>query len=138
MNIFTYDEIKKGYSFQFNEKITEEMMTLFLELSGDTNPLHCDRNYALEKKMKDRVVYGMLSSSFYSTLVGVYLPGENCLLQEIKISFNNLLYIGEELVVSGTIVEKDDTFKRLEIKASIKTIDGKVVSKAKIKVGVRE
>ena len=41
-------------------------------------------------------------------------------------------------MISGTIVEKDDTFKRLEIKASIKTIDGKVVSKAKIKVGVRE
>ena len=88
--------------------------------------------------MKGRVVYGMLTSSFYSTLVGVYLPGENCLLQEIKVSFNNPLYIGEELVVSGTITEKDDTFKRLEIKASIKTKDGKVISKAKIKVGVRE
>ena len=88
--------------------------------------------------MKGRVVYGMLTSSFYSTLVGVYLPGENCLLQEIKISFNNPLYIGEEIVVAGIVVEKDDTFKRVEIKASIKTIDGKIVSKARIKVGVRE
>ena len=88
--------------------------------------------------MKGRVVYGMLTSSFYSTLVGVYLPGENCLLQEIKISFNNPLYIDEEIVVAGIVVEKDDTFKRVEIKASIKTIDGKIVSKARIKVGVRE
>ena len=135
MNIFTYDEIKKGYSFQFNEKITEEMMTLFLELSGDTNPLHCDRNYALEKKMKDRVVYGMLSSSFYSKLVGVYIPGKYCLLQGIKIQFNNPLFIGDEITVNGKVVDKDDTFKILKIKANIKTFD-KIISKAEIIVGV--
>ena len=135
MNVFTYDEIKKGYSFQFNEKITEEMMTLFLELSGDTNPLHCDRNYALEKKMKDRVVYGMLSSSFYSKLVGVYIPGKYCLLQGIKIQFNNPLFIGDEITVNGKVVDKDDTFKILKIKANIKTFD-KTISKAEIMVGV--
>nr|WP_314113529.1 MaoC/PaaZ C-terminal domain-containing protein [uncultured Leptotrichia sp.] len=135
MNVFTYDEIKKGYSFQFNEKITEEMMTLFLELSGDTNPLHCDKNYALEKKMKDRVVYGMLSSSFYSKLVGVYIPGKYCLLQGIKIQFNNPLFIGDEITVNGKVVDKDDTFKILKIKANIKTFD-KIISKAEIIVGV--
>ena len=135
MNVFTYDEIKKGYSFQFNEKITEEMMTLFLELSGDTNPLHCAKNYALEKKMKDRVVYGMLSSSFYSKLVGVYIPGKYCLLQGIKIQFNNPLFIGDEITVNGKVVDKDDTFKILKIKANIKTFD-KIISKAEIIVGV--
>ena len=135
MNVFTYDEIKKGYSFQFNEKITEEMMTLFLELSGDTNPRHCDKNYALEKKMKDRVVYGMLSSSFYSKLVGVYIPGKYCLLQGIKIQFNNPLFIGDEITVNGKVVDKDDTFKILKIKANIKTFD-KIISKAEIIVGV--
>ena len=125
-------------SFEFSEVVTEEKMKLFLKLSGDNNALHCSEEYAKKSNMEGRVVYGMLTSSFYSTLVGVYLPGKNCLLQEIKISFNNPLYIGEELVVSGTIIEKDDTFKRVEIKASIKAKDGKVISKARIKVGVRE
>ena len=138
MNYYKFEDLDIGMSFEFKEVVTEEKMALFLKLSGDNNTLHCDEEYAKRSNMEGRVVYGMLSSSFYSTLVGVYLPGENCLLQEIKISFNNPLYIGEELVISGTIVEKDDTFKRTEIKASIKTIDGKVVSKAKIKVGVRE
>ena len=138
MNYYKFEDLDVGLSFKFKEIVTEEKMKLFLKLSGDNNALHCDEEYAKKSNMEGRVVYGMLTSSFYSTLVGVYLPGENCLLQEIKISFNNPLYIGEEIVVSGTIVEKDDTFKRAEIKASIKTIDGKVVSKAKIKVGVRE
>ena len=138
MNYYKFEDLDIGMSFEFKEVITEEKMALFLKISGDNNTLHCDEDYAKRSNMKGRVVYGMLTSSFYSTLVGVYLPGENCLLQEIKISFNNPLYIGEEIVVSGTIVEKDDTFKRAEIKASIKTIHGKVVSKAKMKVGVRE
>jgi len=138
MNYYKFKDLDVGMSFKFKEVVTEEKMALFLKLSGDNNTLHCDEGYAKKSNMKGRVVYGMLTSSFYSTLVGVYLPGENCLLQEIKISFNNPLYIGEEVIISGTITEKDDTFKRVEIKASIKTIDSKVISKAKIKVGVRE
>ena len=138
MNYYKFEDLDVGLSFKFKEIVTEEKMKLFLKLSGDNNALHCDEKYAKKSNMEGRVVYGMLTSSFYSTLVGVYLPGKNCLLQEIKISFNNPLYIGEELVVSGTIIEKDDTFKRVEIKASIKAKDGKVISKAKIKVGVRE
>ena len=138
MNYYKFEDLDVGLSFKFKEIVTEEKMKLFLKLSGDNNALHCSEEYAKKSNMEGRVVYGMLTSSFYSTLVGVYLPGKNCLLQEIKISFNNPLYIGEELVVSGTIIEKDDTFKRVEIKASIKAKDGKVISKARIKVGVRE
>ena len=138
MHYYRFEELEIGMSFEFSEVVTEEKMKLFLKLSGDNNTLHCSEEYAKKSDMKGRVVYGMLSSSFYSTLVGVYLPGKNCLLQEIKISFNNPLYIGEELVVSGTIIEKDNTFKRITVKSFIETEDGRVISKAKIKVGVRK
>lgn len=138
MNYYKFEDLDVGMSFEFQEIVTEEKMELFLKLSGDNNTLHCDEEYAKKSNMKGRVVYGLLSSSFYSKLVGVYLPGENCLLQEIKISFNNPLYIKEKIIVSGIITEMESTFKRIEIKASIKTEDGKIVSKAKIKVGVRE
>lgn len=135
MNKFTYNDIKIGDTFEFNEQITEEKMIMFLNLSGDTNPLHCDKNYAEQMKMKDKVVYGMLSSVFYSKLVGVYIPGEYCLLQGINIQFNNPLYIGEKITIGGEVIKKDDTFKILKIKAYIKTID-RIISKSIITVGV--
>lgn len=137
MEYFTYDDISVGQSFSFEKTITEEKMNLFLQLSGDNNPLHCSKEYAIQNNFNSRVVYGMLTSSFYSTLVGVYLPGENCILQEIDIKFHNPLYINEKIKIFGEVVKKDDTFKRLEIKASIRTED-KLISKAKIKVGVRK
>jgi acyl dehydratase len=51
-------------------------MERFREDSGDINPLHLDRDYARARGFPDVVVYGLLASSFYSTLVGVYLPGD--------------------------------------------------------------
>lgn len=137
MNTYCFAELNVGDNFSFQEKITEEKMDLFLLLSGDNNPLHISDEYAQQFHMKGRVVYGMLSSSFYSKLVGVYLPGENCLLQEIAITFNNPIYINDEIVITGKIIAKDETFHRLEIQAKI-LLGDVVISKAKIKVGMRQ
>lgn len=134
---YIYENIKIGDKFSFKEIITKEKMEMFLKITKDVNPLHTSSNYAKNNGFLDKVVYGMLTSSFYSTLVGVYLPGENCILQEIDIKFNNPLYIGQEIEIFGEVVKKDDTFKRLEIKAKIRTKE-KLISKAKIKVGVRK
>lgn len=137
MNRYIFDQICVGDSFSFEELVSEEKMQLFLSLSGDNNPLHISDEYAKQYNMQGRVVYGMLSSAFYSKLVGVYLPGENCLLQEIVIQFNNPLYINDKVIVEGVVSDKDETFRRLEIKAKIKS-GTKLISKAKIKVGVRQ
>lgn len=135
--IYIYDDIKLGDKFSFKETITHEKMNMFLNITKDVSPIHISNEYAKNSGFENRVVYGMLTASFYSTLVGVYLPGENCILQELDIKFNNPLYIGQEIEISGEVVKKDDTFKRLEIKATIRTKE-KLISKAKIKVGVRK
>lgn len=137
MNRYIFDQIRVGDSFSFEENISEEKMQLFLLLSGDNNPLHTSDKYAKRHNMQGRVVYGMLTSTFYSKLVGVYLPGENCLLQEIAIQFNNPLYVNDNVIVEGIVSSKDETFHRLEINAKIKS-GTKLISRAKIKVGVRQ
>ncbi|WP_349168860.1 MaoC/PaaZ C-terminal domain-containing protein [Fusobacterium varium] len=119
----------------FKIKITEEMMKNFEIMTGDINPLHINQEYAKEKGMLDKVVYGMLTSSFYSTLVGVYLPGKRCLLQGIEISFKKPVYIGEEIEIYGEISYLNEAYKIAEIKAYIKN-ESKKTSTAKITVGV--
>ena len=85
---------------------------------------------------ENKLVYGMLSASFYSRLVGVYLPGEYCIFQGCDTSFNAPVYIGDELTVYGEIVEKHEGFRRIKIKAYIKNQKGKKVSRATLLVGV--
>lgn len=137
MNCFLYSQIPIGYYEEFETSITEEKQKLFCELTGDTNPLHMDSSYAASKGFSDRVVYGMLVSSYYSKLVGVYIPGETCLLLNMDVKYKSPVYIGDYLIVSGTVAEKLDVYHILVIHASIKKKDNEqIVSKAKIKVQV--
>lgn len=136
MNHFLFDEIvEKKTAAEFQIIVTEEMMQCFFKISGDNNPMHMDIDYAKSRGYSDRLVYGMLTASFYSKLVGVYLPGEYCLLQEIKSSFYNPVYVGDSLTISGIVVEKNEAVRRLVVKAKIINQDGKRISKAEIKVG---
>jgi 3-hydroxybutyryl-CoA dehydratase len=114
------------------------MLNSFLALSGDNNPLHADRHYAKEKGFKDRVVYGMLISAFYSRLVGVYLPGKNALLQGIEINFHNPVYVGDILAISGEVSYINEAYKQIEIIGYIRNQENKLISKANIKVGLNE
>lgn len=139
MNTYTFNEIIEGSTCaDFQVSITKEMLEHFKTISGDSNPMHTDSHYAREKGMKDRISYGMLTASFYSTLVGMYLPGKFCVLQEIKSTFNNPVYIGDLLRISGVVVKKNELFMRMEISAKIVNHQGIKVSKAKIVVGCLE
>lgn len=138
MNKYKFEDIKVGLTESFDVKINALMMDKFLEISNDNNPLHIDKNYAKDKGFPDRVVYGLLTSSFYSTLVGVYLPGKYCILQSIDIQFSKPVYIDDTLKIIGKVSYINEAYKQIEIKAIITNQENKKVSKATIKVGVMD
>ena len=139
LNCYHFNDIVENETnADFKVTITNEMMDQFLAISGDINPMHVDIDYAKSNGYNDKLVYGMLTASFYSTLVGVYLPGKYCILQEIETSFYNPVYIGDILTIKGAVTQKDKVLKRLGITAKIVNQNGKRISKAKIMVGCLE
>ena len=135
MNEWEFKDLVLGVSAEFEVHINKEMPQMFCQLTGDENPLHTDSKFAQDNGFKDKVVYGMLTSSFYSRLIGMYLPGKHCLLHEMKATYLKPVYEGDILTVRGEIVHLNDTFKQIEIKASIHR-GSDIVSRAKIKKGV--
>lgn len=119
-------------------EISQERLDLFRDLTGDISPIHIDEDYARERGFAGRVCYGMLTSAFYSTLVGVYLPGKYALFQEAHISMAKPVYIGDRLSVTGEITELNEALKRVTIKARIRNQRGETVSRATLAVGVSE
>ena len=101
MNEYKLSNIKIGLKESFSVVIDSSKLDKFLDISNDLNPLHVDNAYAKEKGFDGRVVYGLLTASFYSTLVGVHLPGKYCILQSIDTQFLKPVYIGETLTISG-------------------------------------
>ncbi|MGB7281763.1 MAG: MaoC/PaaZ C-terminal domain-containing protein [Candidatus Acidiferrum sp.] len=136
MNEYVWEDLQIGLHEQFEVLITREMMSSFAELSGDSNPLHGNAEYARQHGFRDQVVFGMLASSFYSRLVGVHLPGKYSLLHGIDIHFVSPVYIGDKLLVRGEIEFLSESVRRVELRASIRNQAGLLVSKAKIRVGL--
>lgn len=138
MNDFSFTDLTVGHKESFRVKITEAMMSSFLALTGDNNPLHLDNEYARSKGYEGKVGYGMLTASFFSTLVGVHLPGKKALFQSLNVTFNQPVYIGQELMIAGEVTYMNEAFKQIEISATVTSIDGQIFSKAKIKAGLLE
>jgi len=136
MNDYLFSDIKTGLNHSFEIKLTSEKMDKFLQISEDNNPMHIDSKFAMSKGMKGKVVYGMLSSSFYSTLVGVYLPGKFALLHSIDIQFIKPVYIEDTLTVYGEVTGINETFRQIEVKAHILNHNMIKISRAKIKIGL--
>ena len=137
MNDYRWDDLTLGMSAQFETQVTPDLMTAFANLSGDINPLHMDEEFAQKAGFPGRVVFGMLTASFYSRLIGVYLPGKRALLDGIDLEFKSPAYIGDRLTVSGEIAFLNDTYHRCEIKARIRNAAGQLISKATIRAGVK-
>jgi len=138
MNHYGWQELELGLKHEFKAKITEEMMQYFLAVTGDSNPLHLDSTYAEKRGFPNKVVYGLLTASFYSTLVGVHLPGQNSLLHGIDIAFMKPVFVGDELTIVGEVTYLNEAYKQAHMSAHITSQQGQVVSKARIKVGVLE
>lgn len=138
MRNYNFSDIHVGLSEQFEVVVTKEQMSAFLAMTGDVNPLHVDGEYARASGFKEQVVYGMLTASFLSTLVGVYLPGKNALFLGSDTSFAKPVFVNDKLVIKGVVEEVNETFKLIKIKAVIRNQNDEVVLRAKLKVGCRE
>lgn len=136
MNRYGYSDLKIGQTESFSVRVGEEMFALFRQVTGDSNPLHSDKDFARSYGYPDRVAYGMLTASFLSTLAGVYLPGERSLIQSVEVKFLKPVYIGDELTVRGTVLELNDTVRQAVIRVDILNQDGGRVLRGKIKAGI--
>lgn len=136
MKTYAWEDLRIGLQAELETVITPSMMAGFLAATGDDNPLHVDEAFAVERGFRGRVVYGLLTASFYSTLAGVHLPGKDCLLHGLKIDFAAPVYVGDRLRVRGTVVHRNEAFRQVELACEITNQDSVVVSKARLRAGV--
>ena len=138
MNEYKFEDLKIGLTESFEVVVTQQMMNDFLNISGDNNPLHVDEEFAKKQGYDNKVVYGLLTTSFISKLVGVLLPGKYCLLQGIETKYLRPVYVGDTLTVTGTIDELHESVKRASVKVVIVNQDNKKILRGKVELGFLE
>ena len=106
----TYDEISVGDTAYFRKTVTEADIHSFSAATGDFNPIHVDEVYAtssaLGKKVNGRIAQGMLTASFFSTLVGMYIPGKGSLYVSQTCNFKLPVKIGDTIRAECEVLEK--------------------------------
>jgi len=115
----TFDQIKIGETKKFEITITESLVNNFAKLSGDYSPIHTEYEYAKSTKFKDKVVHGMLLASFFSRMVGMYLPGKHALYSSQTLEFRNPCFIGDKITVTSIVNDKSESTKILKIESKI-------------------
>lgn len=135
---YTFNEIVVGLKKRFAETIDEARLESFAKISGDRNPLHMDKEYAAKTKFKKQVCHGMLLASFFSKLVGMYLPGKNALYFSQTLNFQTPCYVGDSIIVEGEVTDKSDSTRIITIKTSIHNQLGACLVDGTAKVIVRE
>jgi len=134
---YQFNDIKIGQTETFELVITESMLDDFARLSGDYNPLHMNENYANSTIFKRRVCHGMLVASFFSQLVGMYIPGKNALYFSQTLKFIHPCFIDDMLKIEGKVLDKSESTKLITLKTSVFNDIGKCIIDGQAKVLVR-
>ena len=134
---YSFNEIQIGLEHHFEITIDKKLVEDFAKISGDFNPLHMNEQYAKKTKFGKRVCHGMLLASFFSKLVGMYLPGKNALYFSQNLNFIRPCFIGDKIIVKGEIIDKSESTKMIKIKTTIKNIEGQVLVEGIAQVLVR-
>ena len=135
---YSFDEIELGMQKSFKVDISKNMLDVFGRDTGDYNPLHMSEEYASSTSFKKRVCSGMFLASFFSRLVGMYLPGKHALHISQSLNFVNPCFIGETITVEGKVIDKSSATKIIKLETTITNESGKRIIDGKAQVIVRD
>jgi 3-oxoacyl-[acyl-carrier protein] reductase len=120
-------EIKLGQTETLSRSITADDVAVFARLSGDTNALHLDDEFAARTEFSQRVVHGFLHASLLSTLVGTRLPGPGALYVSQSIEFTRPVFIGDRVEARATVERIDPQTRLVTLGTQICKADGTCV-----------
>lgn len=114
-----FEDLAVGRTADFGKTITEADILLFSGVSGDTNPVHLNEDYAASTMFKGRIAHGMLSASLISTVFGTILPGPGCIYIAQNLKFKAPVRIGDTAIARVELLELLPEKKRAIFKTTV-------------------
>jgi 3-hydroxybutyryl-CoA dehydratase len=121
-------------TFDEKFKISDELVSDFVKLSNDRNPLHTIDQFAIEKGFKSRIVQGNLQNCFISYFIGECLPSKNVMILSQTINFKNPVYINDILFLKVKIIGIFESVGLIEFDFKFINQLGKIISNGIIKI----
>ncbi len=123
---YYFEDLEEGMHEVFAKTVTEADIVAFAGISGDTNPVHLNHEFASMTMFEGRIAHGMLSASFISTVIGTKLPGPGCIYVGQSLKFKAPVRCGDTVQAHVTITELMPEKKFIKLSTQC-MVDGKVV-----------
>jgi 3-hydroxybutyryl-CoA dehydratase len=97
------EDLSTGMTAAYAKTVTDADVVLFAGITGDSNPVHLDQEFAKKTMFEGRIAHGMLTASFISTVLGTKLPGPGCIYVSQNLKFKAPVRIGDTVRARVTI-----------------------------------
>ena len=123
---YYFEDLEEGMTDVFAKTITDADIITFAGISGDTNPVHLNHEFASETVFEGRIAHGMLTASFISTVIGTKMPGAGCIYVSQNLRFKAPVRSGETVTATCTVTKLIPEKRLIELK-TVCTVSGKPV-----------
>ena len=103
---FAFEDLPQGTEFEQQYVITPELYEKFLDLFGDTSPLHVSDEVARSCGFPAKLMHGAILNGFISNFVGMNFPGKRALELGMEIQFVKPTYAGDVLMLHARVQER--------------------------------
>ena len=114
-----FEDFAVGDHAEVVHALTASDVERFAALTGDTNPLHVDPEFARTTSFRKPVVFGMLSASFISTIIGTKLPGTGALWTRQTLDFLQPAFVGDTLTVTARVRQKSEALRAMVLDITV-------------------
>lgn len=112
---YFYEDLSVGMSDVYSRTITEADIVGFASISGDTNPIHLSEDFAKDTMFGGMIAHGMLTASFFSTIIGTKLPGPGCIYVTQGLRFKAPVRAGDTVNARAAITALNDEKDRITL-----------------------
>jgi acyl dehydratase len=93
---------------------TTQQLVMWAGASGDYNPIHYDKDFALSRGLTGVVMHGQLGTAFLCQMLSDWYGAKGS-LKKINVSYKSFSYPGDTLACRGTVKEVVDNTVTLDI-----------------------
>jgi 3-hydroxybutyryl-CoA dehydratase len=104
---YDVEDLTVGMSAYYGKTVTDADIVLFAGVSGDTNAVHTNQEFAATTAFGGRIAHGMLSASFISAVLGTRLPGPGSIYLGQQLHFRAPVRPGDTVNTTVTVKSVD-------------------------------
>lgn len=112
-----------GQSASLTRVVSDEMVALMAQVTGDTNPVHLDDAYAATTRFQRRIAHGVFSGGLISAVLGTRLPGPGAIYLSQSLRFTAPVFIGDRLTAQVRVTAWHAEKRRLTLATTCRVGD---------------